>query len=191
MESRTQIIIVSIVIILLIAAGSYSLFFNDSSTPTENKDTTSLNAESEPEPIVPQTTQVTAEMRGYENRDFRFGLLYPQNLSVREYKEQGGALSVIFEDPSDGKGFQIYVTPYGDGQITKERFQMDVSSGVMKEPTDVMVGGVRGTMFLSTHSLMGETREVWFINNGFLYEVVTYKQLDEWLSGIMQTWQFI
>jgi hypothetical protein len=38
---------------------------------------------------------------------------------------------------------------------------------------------------------MGYTREVWLINNGFLYEVVTYKDLDAWLGTIMQTWEFI
>jgi hypothetical protein len=37
---------------------------------------------------------------------------------------------------------------------------------------------------------MGDTREVWFIHGGFLYEVTTYKQLDSWLAPIMQTWQF-
>jgi hypothetical protein len=33
-------------------------------------------------------------------------------------------------------------------------------------------------------------REIWFIHGGFLYEVTTYKQLDSWLTPIMQTWQF-
>jgi hypothetical protein len=37
---------------------------------------------------------------------------------------------------------------------------------------------------------MGDTREVWFIKGGFLYEVTTYKQLDTWLAQILQTWQF-
>ena len=38
---------------------------------------------------------------------------------------------------------------------------------------------------------MGDTREVWFIHGGFLYEVVTYKELDDWFAGIMRTWKFI
>ena len=38
---------------------------------------------------------------------------------------------------------------------------------------------------------IGHTREVWFIHNGFLYEVTTYKEIDEWLGSIMQTWKFI
>lgn len=188
---RTKIII-AVAVILALNAAAYFFFFHEASTPAENPQAVPVvAAEPEPEPIIPQTTQISEGWRGYENAEFRFGLLYPQELSVREYKEREGAMSAIFEDPSSGKGFQIYVTPYGDTQITKERFRLDVSSGVMKEPTDIVVGGVRGTMFFSTNSIMGDTREVWFINNGFLYEVVTYKALDDWLASIMQTWKFI
>jgi hypothetical protein len=32
------------------------------------------------------------------------------------------------------------------------------------------------------NSVMGDTREIWFIHGGFLYEVTTYKQLDSWLA---------
>jgi len=141
--------------------------------------------------IVPETQSATEGLRSYQNSAFHFGLLYPQEMQVREYKESGNAMSAIFADATNGRGFQIYVTPYQQDQITKERFQLDEPSGLMKEPTDILVDGVQATMFLSKNSIMGETREVWFIKNGFLYEVVTYKQLDDWLAGIMQTWKFI
>ena len=45
-------------------------------------------------------------------------------------------------------------------------------------------------MFYGSNSVMGDTREIWFINAGLLYEVTTYKQLDTWLVPILQTWQF-
>lgn len=152
---------------------------------------TAAAAEEDVVSTIPETRQATEGWRGYENKAFRFGLLYPQELSVREYKEADGAMSATFENPSTGEGFQIYITPYNETQITPERFRLDVSSGVMKEPVDVIIVGVRGTMFWSKNSIMGETREVWFINNGFLYEIVTYKDLDAWLGTIMQSWKFI
>jgi hypothetical protein len=46
-------------------------------------------------------------------------------------------------------------------------------------------------MFYGNNAIMGDTREVWFIHSGLLYEVTTYKQLDSWLGQIMQTWTFI
>jgi hypothetical protein len=45
-------------------------------------------------------------------------------------------------------------------------------------------------MFFGSNSVMGDTREIWFIHGSFLYEVTTYKELDSWLAPIMQTWQF-
>jgi hypothetical protein len=57
-------------------------------------------------------------------------------------------------------------------------------------PTPVTIDGVPATMFFGSNSIMGDTREIWFIHGGFLYEVTTYKQLDSWLTPIMQTWQF-
>jgi hypothetical protein len=39
------------------------------------------------------------------------------------------------------------------------------------------------------NSIMGDTREIWFMNAGLLYEVTTYKQLDTGLVPILQTWQ--
>jgi hypothetical protein len=46
-------------------------------------------------------------------------------------------------------------------------------------------------MFFSQNPVMGETREVWFIKDGYLYEVTTYRELDSWLSQIMATWQWL
>ena len=45
-------------------------------------------------------------------------------------------------------------------------------------------------MIYGSNSVMGDTREIWFIHAGLLYEVTTYKQLDSWLVPILQTWQF-
>jgi len=50
---------------------------------------------------------------------------------------------------------------------------------------------VRATMFYGNNPIMGDTREVWFINGGYLYEVATYKSLDTWLAGTMQSWKFL
>lgn len=175
----------------IIAMDANSLF---DTQEVAGADAAAHSTSSVPPPVaesVPQTTAVTQDMRGYENREFHFGLLFPKNLKATEYKEQGGALSVTFQDPDSKEGFQVYVTPYAKDTIDTARFKLDQPSGVFKEPKDVIIAGARGTMFFGYNPIMGDTREVWFIRNGFLYEVATYKQLDTWLGGIMQTWKFL
>lgn len=129
-------------------------------------------------------------MAEYRNERFGFSLLNAESIRVNEY-EEAGTLTVTFQYPDTNQGFQIYILPYSEETISDERFRKDVPSGVMQEPQDVLIDGVRGTMFFSRDSLMGETREVWFTHDGYLYEVTTFKALDAWLSQVMQTWQFI
>jgi hypothetical protein len=77
------------------------------------------------------------------------------------------------------------------GFVDEERFRLDQPSGVMNEPTDVLIDGAHGSIFFGRNSIMGDTREAWFVHNGYLYEVVTYKDLDAWLSEIMATWKWL
>jgi hypothetical protein len=127
----------------------------------------------------------------YSNPQFHFSLSYPRNLQVREYKEAGGGLTVTFQDVVADQEFQVYVTPYSDTQITDAQFKLDEPSGVKTDPTDVVVDGARGIEFFSNAPRLNDTREVWFIHGGFLYEVTTYKELDAWLQPILHSWQFI
>jgi hypothetical protein len=127
----------------------------------------------------------------YRNEPYHFSFSYPPTLQVHSYSESGGAFTVALQDPTTNQGFEVYVTPYGGTQISEAKFKLDEPSGVIQERTDVMIDGARATMFYGNNAIMGDTREVWFIKGGLLYEVTTYKQLDAWLAQIMQTWQFV
>ena len=167
---------------------------NNSTTSAGNNSSGTEDSQPLSKPIAqskPVTRQVTSDMNEYSNNDFHFGLLFPKHLIAEEYRERDGGPTVSFQDPTTNEGFQVYVTPYSGKQIDTARFKLDEPSGVMKEPKDVLIAGAPATMFFSTNAVMGDTREVWFIHGGYLYEVTTYKELDTWLTGIMQTWKFI
>lgn len=133
-----------------------------------------------------------AGQEDYRNEHYRFELFYPAGLAVKEYDEGNGARTISFENSANpDQGFEIFVLPYGQRQVSAERFKMDEPSGTIIQPTDVLIDNVRGTMFFGNNSVMGDTREVWFIRGGYLIEVSTYRALDAWLSQIMATWEFI
>jgi|SRR6185295_12003934 len=136
-------------------------------------------------------TTTPAGYVSYTSTKYQYSLSYPPYLHIKEYEESGGAHTVIFQDPDTNAGFQIYVVPFSGTHISKARFLLDESSGVMINPTDIMIDGTRATMFFGKNSIMGETREVWFIHGGYLYEVTTYKELDSWLAGILGTFHFL
>jgi hypothetical protein len=127
----------------------------------------------------------------YKNDQYHFSVDYPEGLAPQEFHDSGPGLIVSFQSGAGQEGFQIYVAPVNGTQVTPERFKLDEPSGVMKDAVDTTVDGMVAKKFTSLDSSLGETWEIWFIKDGFLYEVTTYKQLDSWLDGIMQTWKFL
>ena len=162
-----------------------------SAAPSSKSSTEVSSVPSPVSQLTPQTGQAIEGMRAYSNTAFHFGLLFPDNLHATEYKEQGGSLTASFQYPNTSQGFQVYVTPYSGKQIDAARFKLDEPSGVVQSPIEIQVDDASGIMFFGKNAIMGDTREVWFIHGGFLYEVTTYKELDTWLGGIMRTWKFI
>lgn len=189
MKQTTKTIIFTVIILVI---GGYYFFTKDTSTiqPSEfssNILNVSLFATS--------TTAVeTKSPEGrvvYKNEPYKFSFFYPEEMAVKEFDEGGGASAFIFENAKKGLGFQIFVVPYMGEQVSEERFLRDVPSGIRKNPSDFYIDGVLATSFYSKGLELGETWEVWFIYNGFLYEVTTPKGLDSWLQSIMQTWKFL
>jgi hypothetical protein len=141
---------------------------------------------------TPQTASHAAEgQHEYYNEHYHFALFYPSNLTVSNFDEGGGAMSLSFQNVEAGQGFQIFVVPYNASQVTPAQFKKDEPSGVRQGAHDVMIDGATAASFYSTDTALGETAEIWFIHGGYLFEVTTLKPLAAWLSEIMSTWQFI
>ncbi len=138
-----------------------------------------------------QVRSVPAGWREYRNTAYRFSLLYPQELEVKEFPEKGNALTVTFQNSKEQKGFQIFIVPHPELQVSEERFKKDLPSGVRTDVTDVTIDGAIAAAFYSQNATLGETREIWFIRDGFLFEVTTLKSLATWLDAILRTWLFL
>ncbi len=127
----------------------------------------------------------------YRNERYRFALLYPNSLSVKAYDEGGGAMTVTFQNIKAAEGFQIFIVPYAQNQISEARFRQDEPSGIRQKPLNVSIDAVAATSFYSSNVSLGDTAEIWFLHGGYLFEVTTVKPLAPWLSAIMQNWQFL
>lgn len=179
--------IVPILIVLTALGLWFWLFFASSPQPADRplwqtaSSTTNFS----------QVTEASTDLNTYRNSRYRFKLNFPSALNHREYDEGNGAMTIIFEDPTNNYGFQIFVVPYDLTYVSAERIKRDLPSGVVENQFEVKIGGAVGAIFASQNPVMGKTREVWFIKDGYLYEVTTYLELDPWLSQIMATWQWL
>lgn len=129
--------------------------------------------------------------REYRNEQYRFSLLYPEGMRVKEFDEGTGASTITFEKGDKGLGFQIFMVPYNLPQVTEERFRQDVPLGIRENSSNLQIGGVLASSFDSDSFGLGQTREIWFIHGGFLFEVTTFRIQGVWLSEIMGTWTFL
>lgn len=140
--------------------------------------------------VEPMTHPASDGLRRYENAVLHFSLLYPEDLRVLEYDEGGGAHTITFENPGDGRGFQVYVTLYDGSEIAPKLIERDTASGAMQNVTSATVAGVSAIAFSSTNPIMGDIYEVWIVRDGLLYEIVTYQPFDVWLLNILTSWNF-
>jgi hypothetical protein len=141
-------------------------------------------------PLAPART-APAGARAFRSEPYRFSLFYPDNLTEKSYDEGGGATTFVFQNPQEAKGFQLFVVPYAAYQVSLARFREDEPSGVMQSPQNVTINGTPATSFYGSDQTLGPTAEVWFIRGGYLFEVSAPKSEAAWLSGILQTWQFL
>ena len=49
---------------------------------------------------------------------------------------------------------------------------------------------IDGLIFLGSESYMGQTREIWFHYNGFLYQIITKAENDAFVGKILENIKF-
>ena len=166
-------------------AGVFGSNIFDSRAPNQNSGVSLLRGSVE---------RVTEGQSRYTNNRYGFSLVYPSELVIQEFEESENTMSVIFQKPGEEVGFQIFVTSYSEPTITEARIKTDIPSGIIENPVEVLIGvsrDIRALRFNSEVPLIGESTEVWFLRDGYLYEVTTYAALDEWLAEILATLTFL
>lgn len=127
----------------------------------------------------------------YKNSHYQFSLRYPPELIFQEFDEGEGATTIVFQKKDDEKvGFQIYITPYAESTITGERILYDTSGTVSDLKEEYLRDDFLVATFFSHAPLLGDIREIWFLNGGYLFEVTTYAELDTWVRDIVKTVKF-
>ncbi|MBI4114540.1 MAG: hypothetical protein HY445_01710 [Candidatus Niyogibacteria bacterium] len=175
-------IIVAVFIIFVFLAGVYFYLPEEGN---ENKEGSESN-----QPAEPILRNAPAGWLIYKNASYGFSLFYPEGLDVKEFDEGGGAGTITFEDAENALGFQIFIVPYAEAQVTEERFLKDNPSGVKENFEDITVDGAVGATFVSRQPFLGETREVWFIHDGYLFEVTILKPTESFLADVLSSWKF-
>lgn len=137
----------------------------------------------------------TKDAETYTNEHYGFSFTHPAGLSIGSF-EQGAGDVILAQSTTDTaahkESFQIYVAPFDEpGPITPERIKKDLPSLRVEEPKLVVIGGgLEALIFTGQSEDFGESREVWFVHGGHLYQITTHAGQDNFIGPILETWRF-
>lgn len=181
-EKMEKIVITILLIAAAIAAAAFLLFSNNPGSQTAS---------------LSDSLVLGNDFKVYRSEKYEFSLEHPKNYGVEVIAEKDGAETIVFQALQADKkqGFQIFITPFEETQLTRERILQDLPGAVLNDLQEAIIGGaagqnIRALLFWSEDPLIGRTREIWFIHNGYLYEVTAYANMDNLLAGIMSTLAF-
>ncbi len=181
---KKVLVVMSVIVVVSLLAGgvwyTHGFGFLSKKAQDRSVDTTVQNV-----PVPPLTET-------YRNDTFHFSFKYPAGYTVRETPSE--LATTILIERADHTGIQIYITPYKDTDttITAERVQSDVPDMEVSDPQPIILGSQgEGLAFKSDNDdFGGDSREVWFVVAGRLYQISTYAAYDKVLQAIMGTWTF-
>lgn len=187
--------VIAILAFLLVLSPLYHLFYTPTSSPTP------AALPKSQVPLAASSTEVLGTLkpartppeghREYRNEKQRFAFFYPTSYEVKVFDEGRGAITVTMQSVKDARGFQVFVVPFGGSVVTDERIKIDLPSGVVNEFAEATLDGVPAGTFFSNDQLLGETRELWALRGGYLFEITTARVLDPWFKEAIKSWQFI
>ena len=138
--------------------------------------------------------KATTFTHNYIDKSYGFSFNYPDGYTVRSTPNADGAgNTVLIQNDSTKKGVQILITPYGDTDtnITEKKITTDIPDMKVSDPQNVTIGTGHGLAFISDNGAFdGNSREVWFVFRGNLYQISTYASYDEFIKTLLGTWKF-
>ena len=122
-----------------------------------------------------------------------FSSLKTERVGRKTYRTRDEARADVFDyierfyNPKRRHSMIGYLSPMEfESQVELKRVSPKPGAG----QRDTVIDGVSGITFVGFDARVGQTREIWFIHNHFLFEIMTYKELEPWLNQILATWRF-
>jgi hypothetical protein len=185
-----------------VASGSATP--NTAATVKGQEPGTAPNSATAPDTSLPaQTSGATAQQiaeipkyqytQTYASKDYGFTFKYPKDFTTSEIPNDTGT-AILVENIPQHIGAQIVISKFDgpDQDLTKADIAAQIPDLKITGEQEVLIGANRkGLAFMSdSPAFGGQSREVWFVYKGNLYQISTYAELDQFLKGLFGTWQF-
>jgi hypothetical protein len=163
---------------------------NEGGSSLADLNTASLWQLSDANETSPDQTEVGTFDTVYENHAFGFRFNYPSAMEVSESEDAGGYV-ILAEEGAGKRNFQIFILPWdeGEGVLSPERIRADLPDIAIINPQVATLPNGQALIFESEEAGM-QTREVWIVKAGYLYQITAPLAFDGTLAALMASWQF-
>ena len=87
-------------------------------------------------------------------------------------------------------GFQIFILSFNEpGSITTDRIKQDLPGIQMDNIQYATLDGVN-ILFFDSNTNGLDTYEAWTVNKGRLYQILTYRGMEDFLHQVLGTWKW-
>lgn len=130
----------------------------------------------------------------YQNAALGFSIEMPEGFHAQEFPLDENAGRTIILQNDSGEGIQIYAVAYPEDiqTLSLEDIRAAIPDMRVNDEQVVQIGAnYTGISFKSDNEAFnGDSREVWFVYRGTLYQISTYARLDGLLQAMFATWKF-
>lgn len=170
----------AIILIIILASIFYFAFSGDRS----NSNTGQLD------PALISSLPSVPLVKEYQNATYKFSLKMPMDFTAREIGSTDS--KTVLLEGKDGQGIQILISPFDDiKEITAEMIHTDIPDLKIIDSQIIEVEGHKGISFQSDNqSFAGASAEIWFVFRGNLYQISTYKHMENVLQDVFASWKF-
>lgn len=142
-------------------------------------------------------TELSSVTKKYTHALIGFSFTYPAVFTVSSFGSvyDSSGETILLQNDGGKKGLQVLVTPFDeDTVLTAVRIHRDIPDMVMSNVSPRILGApgksAQAIVFTSNNSLMGESREAWFVREKRLYQVSAPVDVGDTFSSVLDSWQF-
>lgn len=129
----------------------------------------------------------------YEHKNPDFSFEKPDGYVVGVTEQEGNKVIVVSNKTDSSAGFQVLISQLpGVAELTPSYIQAELPGIAMQDPKAIVLDGKgKGVMFSSnSEAFGGKSFEIWFIADGYVYQVSSYASFAAELQNIIGTWKF-
>lgn len=172
-------------ILVLAAAGAVAY----KSYPSYMANRTNITDKTNKKDEVGQAGTSSTEPLSFTHPELGFTINYPAYYNITDLAEDRGETILL---QNDGRGAQIYISDYkSQEQFNSALVRRELSGQTLENLKDIaMPGGFSAVSFSGKDESLGKVWDVWFVNNGKLYQITSEPNQDALLKSLVESFKF-